>query len=499
MTEIELKFQVPAPRRAAVAAAVAGRAGAATVQRLQAAYFDTQDRALAAAGVALRLRREGPRWVQTLKAGGADTLTRLEHNVQRAGRSASPPPLDLALHDGTPAGQRLAAVLEGRAGATLDCQYRTDVRRTARTLRVRGAVLELAFDAGRIVAGGQRLPVCELELELLRGAPTALLATARHWVQRHGLWLDTRSKAERGTLLASGQPWSPARKSVAVRLAPGMRFEDARRVVMQACAQQVAVNASQVASGDFADEHVHQLRVGLRRTRAALSLFAVDAQPSPLAESAAALFRALGAARDRAAVEGPLREQLALALAATGLALESPSLPQGVVDDPVEAVRAAAAQTLLLELLAAGLPPPPGHAEGEGGDGAPLVARISRRLNRWHRQVARAAATFAQLDDAQRHRLRKRVKRLRYTVEFAQGLYGPRKAARYLRALAALQERLGALNDVSVALAAFHGASADDAPAVFALGWLAARRDQLVAACTPALERFTRAKRPWKD
>jgi len=497
MTEIELKFQVPAPRRAAVDAAVVGRAGAATVQRLQAAYFDTPDRALAAAGVALRLRREGPRWVQTLKAGGADTLTRLEHNVQRAGRSALPPPLDLALHDGTAAGQRLAAVLEGRAGAALDCQYRTDIRRTARTLRARGALLELAFDAGRIVAGGQRLPVCELELELLRGAPAALLATARHWVQRHGLWLDTRSKAERGTLLASGQSWSPARKSVAVRLSPAMGLEDARRAVMQACAQQVAVNASQVASGDFADEHVHQLRVGLRRTRAALSLFAVAAQPSPLAESAAALFRALGAARDRAAVEGPLREQLALALAATGLALESPSLPQGAVDDPAEAVRAAAAQVLLLELLAAGLPPPPGH--GENGEGTPLAARIGQRLNRWHRQVARAAATFAQLDDAQRHRLRKRVKRLRYTVEFAQGLYGPRKAARYLRAVAALQERLGALNDVSVALAAFHGASADDAPAVFALGWLAARRDQLVAACTPALEGFARAKRPWKD
>lgn len=496
MTEIELKFQVPAPRRAAVAAAAAGRAGAATVQRLQAAYFDTQDRALAAAGVALRLRREGPRWVQTLKAGGADTLTRLEHNVQRAGRSVLPPPLDLALHDGTPAGQRLAAVLEGRADAALACQYRTDIRRTARTLRARGAVLELAFDAGGIVAGGQRLPVCELEIELLRGTPAALLATARHWVQRYGLWLDTRSKAERGTLLASGQPWSPARKSVAVPLAPGMRFEDARRVVMRACAQQVAVNASQVASGDFADEHVHQLRVGLRRTRAALSLFAVDAQPPPLAEPVAALFRALGAARDRVAVGGPLREQLALALAATGLAIEAPSLRQGVVDDPVDAVRAIAAQTLLLELLAAGLPPPPGH--GEGGDGAPLAARIGQRLNRWHRQVARAAARFAQLDDAQRHRLRKRVKRLRYTVEFAQGLYGPRKAARYLRALAALQERLGALNDVSVALAAFHGTSADDAPAVFALGWLAARRDQLAAACTPALERFTRAKRPWK-
>ena len=82
MTEIELKFQVPAESRAAVAAAVAGRAGAGQVQRLQAAYHDTAERALANAGVALRLRREGPRWVQTLKAIGGDAMTRLEHNVE---------------------------------------------------------------------------------------------------------------------------------------------------------------------------------------------------------------------------------------------------------------------------------------------------------------------------------------------------------------------------------------------------------------------------------
>ena len=58
MTEIELKFQVPAESRAAVAAAVAGRGATARTLRLQAAYFDSPDGRLAAAGVALRLRRE---------------------------------------------------------------------------------------------------------------------------------------------------------------------------------------------------------------------------------------------------------------------------------------------------------------------------------------------------------------------------------------------------------------------------------------------------------
>ena len=249
----------------------------------------------------------------------------------------------------------------------------------------------------------------------------------------------------------------------------------------------------------FGDEHVHQLRVGLRRLRAALALFDADpeADASPLATASAALFRDLGAARDRAAIGAPLREQLEQAMAATGVALVAPSLPVGEAADPTAGVRAAPAQALLLDLLAATLAPDaPADA---GADASPLKPQLTARLARWHRQVSKAARDFAALDDTARHRLRKRVKRLRYAVEFAQGLYGSKKVARYLRALTALQDRLGALNDVGVALAAFRGAAADDAAAVFALGWLAARRDALVTDCLPAMQRFARAARPWKD
>jgi triphosphatase len=492
MTEIELKFQVPPARRDAVAAAVAGRAGMAVEQRLQAAYFDTEARDLAREGIALRLRREGPRWVQTLKAGSGDALRRHEHNVARPGRGAVAPALDPTLHDGTPPGQRLRAVLDALPDAPLRCQYRTDVRRRTRALRVRGAVLELAFDRGSIVAGERSLPLCELEIELLRGEPAALLTTVRTWVLRHGLWLDTRSKAERGTLLAAGQDRAPARKAKAVTLADGASLSDARRTVLRECLQQVAVNASQVASGDFGDEHVHQLRVGLRRLRTALRLFERDGDFAALAEPSAALFRALGAARDAAAVAAPLREQLSQALAATGLVLDPPTLPVGDAVDPAALLRASAAQALLLDTMAQTLPQP------VPADPSPAAAQLTKRLNRWHRAVTEAAAGFAALDDEARHKLRRQVKRLRYGVEFAQELWGAKRVARYLRALAALQERLGALNDVTVALAGFRAGDARDPATLFALGWLAARRAALIADCAPALKRFAAVRRPWK-
>lgn len=469
MTEIELKFQVPVAARSAVRAAVAGRGGTARSMRLQAAYFDTPDGRLAAAGVALRLRREGTRWVQTLKAAGDDAMTRLEHNVPRGERSALPPAPDLALHAGTPAGERLAALLG--AGEELVCRYRTDIRRTQRAVRRQGALLELAFDQGRIVAGDAALPVCELEIELLRGEPAALLEAARTWVARHGLWLDLRSKAERGTLLAAGATRAEARKARAA-------------ASLGECVQQIAVNASQLASGDFGDEHLHQLRVGLRRLRSALALFASGDEDDPLAAGAAELFRALGAARDQAAIAGPLRTQLAEAMHEAGLALAPPDWSTTPAEDPAQVVRATATQTWLLAALRAGL-------------AAPANDDLTGRLAAWHRRVRRDAKHFATLADEARHRLRKRLKRLRYAVEFSRGRLPAKKTARLLKALAELQTRLGALTDAVVALQALRDAPADDAAAAFARGWLAARRAALADACAPALDDFISAKTPW--
>lgn len=495
MEEIELKLQVPPERRSAVLKEVAGRTAAAPL-RLQAAYFDTPDRALARAGLAFRLRREGRRWVQTLKGAGADGITRFEHEVPRPGRTAVLPAPDVALHAGTSAGDRLQALLADAPDATLTCTYRTDIRRVRRTLRTREGSVELAFDEGTIEAGGRRLPVLELEIELVRGSPQVLLAVARRWIERHGLWIDVRSKAERGDLLARDEAMAPERKAAATALDATMDLAAGRRAVLRNCLDQVIVNASQVADGRHGDEHVHQLRVGLRRLRTALRLF--DAGDlAPLGESAAALFRQLGAARDLAAVAGPLQAELQQALAAVGLDLQAPALPAAVdAVDPVAAVRAPAAQVLLLDLLAAVQPPP---AVPEAPDAAPpLRAVLARRLNRWHRQVAADAPRWATLDDEARHALRKRAKRLRYAVEFSAALFDAKRVQRYLKPLRELQERLGALNDVAVGLAGYRDARRDDPRDLFALGWLAARRERLAADCRPALRAVAKAQRFWK-
>jgi inorganic triphosphatase YgiF len=80
------------------------RSGPLESSELQAHYFDTPSDALAAAGLALRLRRENGRWLQTLKMVEGDAnLRRVEHEVDigSAEREAMPA-VDLRRHDGTP-------------------------------------------------------------------------------------------------------------------------------------------------------------------------------------------------------------------------------------------------------------------------------------------------------------------------------------------------------------------------------------------------------------
>lgn len=514
-TEVELKFQVPPGRRARVAAEVTGPGDAARRVRLQAAYFDTADHALAAAGMALRVRREGRQWVQTLKGAGDDGWTRDEHECALAPGEVDPaaPRADPRRHAGTAIGERLLALLDVRA-IGLVCHYHTDIRRTLRLLRSRHGTVELAYDEGRLIAGTRVMPVAELEVELKAGHPLAVIEVARRWVGRHGLWLDTRSKAERGSLLARGVDIAPPVGGGVARLRADHTPRQALQAMVAACRDAIIVNASQVADGHFEPEHLHQLRVGLRRLRSGLRL--VDGDPDaaalagPLMAPAAAVFRQLGSARDATVLDGELGPALDEALREAGLPGGLPVLaPPPGAGAPVAAVRDAATQGLWLDLLATGLPPRPvAVADVPGALDLPAASSRRRRppslhrlladrLAAWHRAVRADARRFDRLDEEARHQLRKRVKRLRYAAEFAAPLFDPADLARMLKPLRRLQAHLGQLNDVHMALQTLQAAPGEDVGTGVAIGWLLARREALVAAARPLARAVARSRPGW--
>jgi len=496
--EFELKFHVDASHRSAVEAAVdRGQSGHI---HLQARYFDTPDGALAARQVVLRLRKEGPRWVQTAKAPAGGLLLRHEHNVDLSAAEVGDPPLPLVeRHAGTPVGALLADALRAaeHPAGTRDLVpfYDTDIRRATRDMRTGDARVELAFDRGAIRAGERSLALQELEIELKSGSARSMLELARRWVPRYALWLDTRSKAERGERLAHGLVHGlpvKARPPMLARRSDGPALV---RAVLTSCLAQILPNASEVCAGSGDPEHVHQLRVGIRRLRTALremADFGVAFDPAwepVLADT----FRALGQQRDHDHLRLTVQPQVE---AAGGPHVEWPEIPAAGLEPPGAIACAARFQIVLLDVLAASLP----SELKQPPEDEPLHPRnvLSERLARLHRQVVRDGTRFETLPPIEQHRVRKRLKRLRYLGEAVATLFDPQRAARYLEMLEPAQDALGRHNDAAVASAACRRAAEQEPRAWFAVGWLEARQPASAIACRDALAGLARAQPFWK-
>ncbi len=513
MHEIELRFHVLKADVERVRRHVDPR-GTAAQTPLAAIYFDTADRALARAGIGIRLRREGRVWVQSCKGPAEDGITRLEHNARLTGRGT--PTLDLARHADHPLGEHIAALQAAGIGPLLPT-FRTAIRRTHRVQRLRGAQVELAWDAGALHAGeaatARQLPVHEMEMELVTGQAGALLAHAHGLVARLPLALDLRSKAERGERLAHGQLASPARKAQPTALTAAMQPGEALRAVLLGTFHQVARNASQIATGTSSADHVHQLRVGLRRLRSGLRLFrglwpelAHPALPAFEAQ-AAALFRRLGAVRDADVLADGLSPALATALRdALPEAVPAPPPAPGAAGGAQAAmvcVREPSAQQFLIEWLGwldvlarnPVLMPVPAPTDALQPDRARLAPVLRRRLRRWQAQLQTACARFAELNVEERHDLRKRFKRLRYATDLCAALFKPKELARAIKPIVRAQAVLGELNDLELALAASRARLAVDPQAYFEVGWLAAQRSTVLARCLPVMAALAQAPR----
>ena len=497
--EIELKLGVPADRLPALRRALAR--GTVRHERLHAEYFDCEDERLARHRIALRLRREGRRWIQTAKASTDDAARRLEDNVPVPGSSSRDiPALDLARHAGTPVGDALQKALAGPAhdAATLVARYAIDVRRTTRTVRHAGARIELALDLGHVTAAtGREQPICELEMELKAGAEAALYALAERWLAAHGLWLCPESKAARGARLARGEAAAPPVKARAPQFdGEAPTAASALRAVTRSCLEQIVGNASALADGSDDVEHVHQMRVGLRRMRSALREMgdfggAIDPTWEPTLSQA---FGELGAHRDRTVVLPRWAAEMARC-GAPPLALPASTLPER---DLVSIARDPRLQRTLLGLLCFSAAVANADPAGQPDDAGDARRRFAQRLQDLHEHVVRDAERFGKLDGTQQHRVRKRLKRLRYLSEFAASLFSGKTVGRYLAAMSGAQDELGTLNDEHTAADAWRRDAERQPHAWFAVGWLAARQADAVRRSEHALRLIAKAPRFWK-
>ena len=493
MAEFEIKLEVP--REAARAVRAALEDGSVQKQQLHAIYLDTDDEVLRRHQLVLRLRKEDGLWVQALKGVGDKPLERQEHEVPvpwPADEEAAPP-VDLARHEGTPVGRLLMRALKRSRTPKLLPRFETSVQRLKREQEVGASRVEIAFDQGRVTSGGRSRDLCEVEFELKEGEAAAAVEVAREWRDRHGLWLGTVSKAEKGMRLASGSVFGPA---VTARDADFPRKAGVREVavkVLDSCLEQMLGNASELAAGSNGEEHIHQLRVGIRRWRTAsrelggaLKMDLGAQWEEPLIQ----VFRELGRHRDCHYVAGGLEPRVEQG---GGPSVDLRPLEDDV-PDPEAVVRSPTFQDALLALV--------GLAHGDalrGGDedGRKPRKLLRRNLEKLHSQCVRDGRKFEKLATARQHRVRKRLKRLRYLGEFLAPLFGKHDTQAFLARLKPVQDALGLYNDELMALEMYRGMTAKDPNAWFGVGWLSARTQPNAASCQKTMREFARVRPFW--
>jgi triphosphatase len=449
---------------------MAGRPAPTRPRRLTSTYYDTEGNDLHGRGIALRLRRDGRRWEQTVKI-----RTGLVGGLQTAEEYDAPAPgghLDLdAIPDARVAG-RIATVTDGAPLAPV-CE--TAMRRTRIDIRhTDGSTVAAMFDAGEIRAGDRSEPFHEIELELIDGNLAALFDVARALFADETLHFSTLSKPERGFLLARTgriEPEARARMARPVALDPGQTAESAACATLREGFAQIAANIATVVAGEDA-EGPHQLRVGLRRLRSGMLLFrpAIGcAEIDRLAAEARWLGQEAGALRDLdVAIHGIVAPASAAHPAEPGFATLLAAL-----DDRRKARRAALRAILdaprtggfLLD-LAQFIETRGWQGSWESGPPAPAAAPLrdvarDALARRW-RTVARRARGIETLSVEARHELRKALKKLRYGVEFLGPVFKARPVKAFTGRLKTLQDLFGDLNDLAMAEALFTGA---DAPA----------------------------------
>jgi inorganic triphosphatase YgiF len=181
-------------------------------QVLHSTYYDTPELDLLRQGVALRVRRDGERWIQTLKGGGG-VSGGLHRRSEWEWPLPGAEPDYSVINDPEAAGFLADPDLRGRIAPL----FVTEFRRTRWDLAPPGGGrVELALDLGEVRSSHGSAPISELELELKSGAVPSLYEIGIALVRDLPLTIENRSKAQRGYAFHRPQP-QPRRDSPTCR------------------------------------------------------------------------------------------------------------------------------------------------------------------------------------------------------------------------------------------------------------------------------------------
>ncbi len=447
-------------------------------------YYDTRRMVLRREGIILRLRKNGPSWMQTVRRQlcAPDGLQRPPEWHE--------PYLNHFHFGSVDDGELRNWLSRDKLRDNLAAIFETNIRRNSWLVETGRARILVRLDRGWIASAGQREAVSELECQLQQGGVDDLFAFAETLGRTIALPPLLLTKGERGYRLFLGQA-EQAVKAAPLALDPYDTPRSAFRQIALNCLFHLQHNHAGALRGDD-PEYVHQMRVATRRLKAAMRLFR-PVLPESLREELGPplgqLMQTLGQTRDLDVLMSETVKPVAEALP------EEPRLTDltAVIIDRQYRTREKTRLTLQRPaygqlLLLAGrllnsaplIDPPTDSTETEN-----LLAFADRGLHKLLKRVQQLASAADVDYPPSLHELRIAIKRLRYGIEFFGPLLPDQVGARLVRRLATLQDELGQLNDLAnagILLNACAGTDANLREAVsLVAGWHGRRHAALLA------------------
>jgi len=163
-------------------------------------YFDTSDKLLRQWDMGLRVRVNGEQIEQTIKTAGqviGGLHQRPEYNIDIDSRH---PELNLFPQQIWPKNTNIESLQN-----EIKPLFATDFSRKGfMMIFPEGTVVEMVFDRGVIHSNDNKVEICEVELELMKGKPEVIFELAEHLAKSSPLRFGNDSKAARGYRLAQG-------------------------------------------------------------------------------------------------------------------------------------------------------------------------------------------------------------------------------------------------------------------------------------------------------
>jgi triphosphatase len=238
-----------------------------------------------------------------------------------------------------------------------------------------------------------------------------------------------------------------------------MTVDDAVALIFTECLKHWTSNEN-VALKAADPEGIHEMRVGLRRMRSALSDFRAiipAAQLGWIKRETKWLITRLADARDWDVFLAELLEPVEAARPQDRGLRELRSAARAerkrgyaTTRIAIRCLRHSRFLAQMRDWLSAKRWRQP-REKDRGSLDEPIQKLARRVLKKRHDAALELGRDFSKLSAEQRHQLRIALKKLRYTADFFRSLYPEKHAKPYFRALAQMQDCLGHMNDVVVA------------------------------------------------